>query len=319
MADISRTEVVQTPADAAIAENPSFPEVALEDRLVTVEDALAVVEHEVEREQLLTDLQERDLFAKLPSPNSENLNAETIASNVFREFKGIDLRGVDASAVRFLNSEGKQVPIADFILGLNQEEAKDFFQGTVYDEGTKFSTDEEKGSEGLTKNERVHKLLESISSEYKGGSNLTNIQALVEPAETRFRRLLVPSEAGSRSSEVEVALNTPRVVGAPDSRSSLQQEVQSNESAEGGKQGAESAETAESGHETTSEPRSANEANSDTSVSNRIAAGAQKEEEQDPELQRFLQLSAQARFNDVKRLVYPEGDSLDDEAVRISR
>ncbi len=311
MAAISTTEVVQTPAVAEIAENPSFPEVALEDRLVTVEDALAVVEHEVEREQLLTDLQERDLFAKLPSPNSENLNAETIASNVFREFKGIDLRGVDASAVRFLNSEGKQVPIADFILGLNQEEAKDFFQGTVYDEGTKFSTDEGKDSEGLTKNERVHKLLESISSEYKGGSELTDIQALVEPAETRFRRLLGPSEAGSRSNEVEVALNTPRVVGVPDSWSSLQQEVQSNKSAEGGEQGADSEEIVASGEEKTSNSTITEQSNADTSVTNHSTAVAQHDDELAEELRKFIKLSAQERVDKIKKLVEPEEDSGD--------
>jgi len=284
---------------AAVARFLSNSSMSPEQRLVelvdTPEKALELVEGELNREKLFTHLQEqRDLFAKLPTPNSENPNPETIASNVFdpEKFKGIDLRGVDASAIRFLNNKGDQVSIADFILGLNPEDAKSFFQGTVYDEGTKFSTDEEKGSEGRTKNERVHKLLESISSEYKGGSNLTNIQALVEPAETRFRRLLVPSEAGSRSNEVEGSNNTARVVGTPVAGGSPQPAVQSSESPEVG--------------QTVTE-----QANSDTSVTNHSTAVAQHDEELAEELRTFIKLSAQERVDKIKKLVEPEEDSVD--------
>jgi hypothetical protein len=153
----------------------------------TIADAIEVVAHDVQRVELFKKLRDQGVLAQVNAQHSHGGGSSIPVneSNLFNpdKFQNIDLRGVDASQIRFVDSNGQAQTFAAFVLALSKNEAKQFFQGTVYDEHTRFSADD-------TENAAVHSYLKNISSNYNGASALTEIKALVEPPSTRCDALL---------------------------------------------------------------------------------------------------------------------------------
>ena len=189
-------------ADAVTASNSapqaSPPTLTPAERLVemvnTPEQALKVVQYEVDRKQLFAE--KRDLLAP------HEVDGDTlVASNTLKleSLKGLNLRGREASEMYVVDRDGKKVKLAVFIelLSNDPEQLKTALQGMVYNDETKFIDDERK-------NEIVHNILndDKISSQYNGdGSDLTEMKDLIEPATTRFAAFLAP--LGSDISRVE--------------------------------------------------------------------------------------------------------------------
>lgn len=176
----------QTPTPATPSTPSLSPGERLAERVQTIDDAVQVVEHEVKRAELFRKLRDSGVLALVNVPDPQRGDPiPAHASNTFvpDKFKNIDLRGVDASLIQFVDANGNPKPLAEFVLGLTDEEAKELFQGTVYDKDTQLSSDP-------VENTKVHTFLQNISSDYRSTSSLTEVKALVEPASTRCAALL---------------------------------------------------------------------------------------------------------------------------------
>lgn len=218
-ASLSTSPAAPTTTPAA-SPTPSVPKIPpgelLAAKVQTIDDAVQVVEHEVQRQDIFDNLRTQGLLAMVDMPDPQGSGTVKVqASNIFDpdKFKNIDLQGVDASQIQFVDTNGNPEPLATFVLKLSDQEAKQFFQGTVYDDNTRFSPDD-------TQNTDVHNFLKTISSNYNGSSSLTEIKALVEPASTRCAALL-SSGAGTGASATPAAasssgtgLPTPHVAPA---------------------------------------------------------------------------------------------------------
>lgn len=201
----------QTPTPATPSTPSLSPRERLAARVQTIDDAVQVVEHAVERAELFKKLLNTGVLAQVDVPNSQGAGTIPLhASNIFDpdKFKNIDLQGVDASLIHFVDASGTARPLAEFVLALTPEKAKEFFQGTVYDEHTRFSFDD-------TKNANVHTFLKNISSNYNGASSLTEIKALVEPASIRCAALLNTPAATIAAGTPAVAASSAAVLPTP--------------------------------------------------------------------------------------------------------
>ena len=193
---------------------PLSPQERLAERVKTIADAVEVVEHEVQRLEIFDLLRNQGVLAQVNVQQSNGGGSIPFnESNLFKpdKFQNIDLQGVDASQIRFVDSNGQAQPLAAFVLALSEHDAKQFFQGTVYDEHTRFSADD-------TQDASVKNYLKNISSTYSGGSTLTEIKALVEPASIRCNALLNDAAAPVNPPPPNAPIKGVRQVAAPSSQ-----------------------------------------------------------------------------------------------------